>query len=61
MLGKIVINGTDPNSLPYHDPNKQHLVKEVSIKVNVRNVIGCSWSVLAIFYLLCVLAPTFSR
>lgn len=32
MLGKIVINGTDPNSLPYHDPNKQHLVKEVSIK-----------------------------
>ncbi|XP_067841372.1 CAD protein [Heptranchias perlo] len=32
LLGKLVMDGTDENSLPYEDPNKRHLVKEVSIK-----------------------------
>ncbi|XP_041043250.1 CAD protein isoform X1 [Carcharodon carcharias] len=32
MLGKLVIDGTDEKCLPYDDPNKRHLVKEVSIK-----------------------------
>ncbi|XP_043538142.1 CAD protein isoform X1 [Chiloscyllium plagiosum] len=32
LLGKLVIDGTDKNSLPFDDPNKRHLVKEVSIK-----------------------------
>ncbi|GCB80088.1 hypothetical protein scyTo_0016101, partial [Scyliorhinus torazame] len=32
LLGKLVIDGTDENNLPYDDPNKRHLVKEVCIK-----------------------------
>ncbi|XP_064626437.1 multifunctional protein CAD-like isoform X2 [Lineus longissimus] len=32
MLGKIIVDGTDPESVPYEDPNKRHLVAEVSIK-----------------------------
>ncbi|KAL4221656.1 hypothetical protein ACF0H5_019913 [Mactra antiquata] len=32
MLGKVVVKGTDPDSLPFMDPNDLHLVKEVSIK-----------------------------
>jgi hypothetical protein len=33
MLGKLVVKGTDPESVPFMDPNELHLVKEVSIKV----------------------------
>ena len=32
MLGKVVVGGTDPESIPFEDPNKRHLVAEVSIK-----------------------------
>ncbi|XP_060593985.1 CAD protein-like isoform X2 [Ruditapes philippinarum] len=32
MLGKLVVKGTDPESVPFMDPNELHLVKEVSIK-----------------------------
>jgi carbamoylphosphate synthase small subunit len=31
MLGKITVGNTDPESIPYEDPNKRHLVAEVSI------------------------------
>ena len=34
MLGKLVVKGTDPESIPFMDPNDLHLVKEVSIKVH---------------------------
>lgn len=33
MLGKVVIEGVDPESVPLDDPNKRNLVAEVSSKV----------------------------
>ncbi|XP_042188862.1 CAD protein isoform X2 [Callorhinchus milii] len=33
LLGKLVMDGTDEKKLAYDDPNKRHLVKEVSVKV----------------------------
>ena len=33
MLGKVVIEGVQPESLPFDDPNKRNLVAEVSSKV----------------------------
>jgi len=36
MLGKVVIEGVEPESVPFDDPNKRNLVAEVSSKVCVR-------------------------
>ncbi|KAK3105241.1 hypothetical protein FSP39_020578 [Pinctada imbricata] len=36
MLGKIVVDETDPENIPLTDPNKLHLVSEVSIKTPVQ-------------------------
>ena len=33
MLGKIVVDGTDAATIPFEDPNKRHLVEEVSFQV----------------------------
>ncbi|XP_048582392.1 CAD protein isoform X2 [Nematostella vectensis] len=33
MLGKIVIDGTDPETVPFHDPNLENLVDIVSCKI----------------------------
>ena len=33
MLGKIVIEGVEPESVLFEDPNKRNLVAEVSLKV----------------------------
>ncbi|XP_076329869.1 carbamoyl-phosphate synthetase 2, aspartate transcarbamylase, and dihydroorotase rudimentary isoform X2 [Tachypleus tridentatus] len=33
MLGKIILEGTDPAAIPLNDPNIRNLVQEVSIKV----------------------------
>lgn len=33
LLGKLVPDGTPEGSLPFEDPNKRHLVQEVSLKV----------------------------
>lgn len=35
MLGKVVIEGVQPESVPFDDPNKRNLVEEVSSKVCV--------------------------
>lgn len=35
MLGKVVIEGVEPESVPFDDPNKRNLVAEVSSKVCV--------------------------
>ncbi|XP_067406623.1 multifunctional protein CAD [Emydura macquarii macquarii] len=32
LLGKLVLDGSHEKSLPFEDPNKQHLVREVSLK-----------------------------
>ena len=32
ILGKVVMEGTDPQSIPFEDPNKIHLVQQVSLK-----------------------------
>lgn len=33
MLGKIVLDGVDPTSIEFDDPNIRNLVNEVSCKV----------------------------
>ena len=33
MLGKVVIEGVKPDSVPFDDPNQRNLVAEVSLKV----------------------------
>lgn len=33
MLGKIVLEGVLPESIPFDDPNARNLVKEVSLQV----------------------------
>ena len=33
MLGKIVPEGTEPESVPQDDPSQRNLVAEVSVKV----------------------------
>lgn len=33
LLGKLVPDGTPEGSLSFEDPNKKHLVQEVSLKV----------------------------
>ncbi|XP_022255576.1 CAD protein-like [Limulus polyphemus] len=33
MLGKIILEGTDPASIPFNDSNMRNLVQEVSIKI----------------------------
>lgn len=33
MLGKVVIEEVEPESVPFDDPNKRNLVAEVSSKV----------------------------
>jgi hypothetical protein len=30
---QVVMEGTDPQSIPFEDPNKIHLVQQVSLKV----------------------------
>ena len=35
MLGKVVIEGVQAESVPFDDPNKRNLVEEVSSKVCV--------------------------
>ena len=40
MLGKVVIEGVDPESVPLDDPNKRNLVAEVSSKVCVAHFEG---------------------
>ncbi|XP_029635734.1 CAD protein isoform X2 [Octopus sinensis] len=32
MLGKVILEGTDPSILAFSDPNREHLVEQVSIK-----------------------------
>uniref|UniRef100_A0A8C8SHF2 carbamoyl-phosphate synthase (ammonia) n=1 Tax=Pelusios castaneus TaxID=367368 RepID=A0A8C8SHF2_9SAUR len=32
LLGKVVLDGSQEKSLPFEDPNKRHLVREVSLK-----------------------------
>ncbi|XP_074643904.1 multifunctional protein CAD-like isoform X2 [Tubulanus polymorphus] len=32
MLGKVIIDDTDPEEIPFLDPSKMHLVEEVSLK-----------------------------
>lgn len=48
MLGKVVQDGTDPESLPFMDPNELHLVQEVSLKVLCQNYFGKTYLVLII-------------
>ena len=35
MLGKVVIEGVEPESVPFEDPNQRNLVAEVSSKVGM--------------------------
>ena len=35
MLGKIVIEGVNPDTVDFVDPSKSNLVQEVSIKVHI--------------------------
>lgn len=35
LLGKLVPDGTPEKSLSFEDPNKRHLVQEVSLKVGL--------------------------
>ena len=35
MLGKVVQEGADPESMPFIDPNELNLVQEVSLKVHL--------------------------
>lgn len=35
MLGKLVVDGTPEESVPFDNPDKRNLVKEVSVKVNL--------------------------
>ena len=39
MLGKIVIEGVNPDTVDFVDPSKSNLVQEVSIKVSTHNII----------------------
>ena len=34
LAAKLVVNGTDPASVPFEDPNKRNLAAEVSCKVS---------------------------
>lgn len=34
MLGKIVLDGVDPKSIEFEDPNTRNLADEVSCKVS---------------------------
>ena len=36
LVGKVVVDGTDPASVPFEDPNKRNLAAEVSCKVSIR-------------------------
>jgi carbamoyl-phosphate synthase small subunit len=33
LLGKLIVNEDDPQSIPFEDPNDRNLVAEVSVKV----------------------------
>ena len=44
MLGKVVIEKVEPESVPFDDPNKRNLVAEVSSKV-------CFWVILMLLTL----------
>jgi carbamoyl-phosphate synthase/aspartate carbamoyltransferase/dihydroorotase len=33
MLGKVTVQGTDASKIQFEDPNKTHLVADVSVKV----------------------------
>lgn len=48
MLGKVVQDGTDTESLPFMDPNELHLVQEVSLKVLCQNYFGKTYLFLII-------------
>uniref|UniRef100_A0A8C3IAZ6 Carbamoyl-phosphate synthetase 2, aspartate transcarbamylase, and dihydroorotase n=1 Tax=Chrysemys picta bellii TaxID=8478 RepID=A0A8C3IAZ6_CHRPI len=37
LLGRLVMDGAQERNLPFEDPNKRHLVQEVSVKVGVFN------------------------
>lgn len=34
MLGKLVVDGTPEDSIPFDNPDQRNLVQEVSMKVN---------------------------
>lgn len=37
MLGKLVVDGTPEDSVPFDNPNQKNLVQEVSMKVSHQN------------------------
>ena len=43
LLGKLVLDGTPEESLSFEDPNKRHLVQEVSLKVGLGGGWGHGW------------------
>lgn len=38
MLGKLVVDGTPPESIPFDNPDTRNLVKKVSMKVQCQHV-----------------------
>lgn len=48
LLGKLLPDGTPVKNLSFEDPNKRHLVQEVSLKVGLGGLelgwgCGCRW------------------
>lgn len=48
LLGKLVPDGTPEKSLAFEDPNKRHLVQEVSLKVGLGAWVGMAGGQLAL-------------
>lgn len=39
MLGKLIVDGTPEESIPFDNPDKRNLVREVSMKVTTRSFV----------------------
>lgn len=54
MLGKLVVEGTSADSVPFDNPDTRNLVKEVSLKVSFEICVYNILSLLLVCVCVCV-------